>query len=75
MGEYEEFNKLRNDTDRWSWVLDNADGNYIIYLDNDDTFVVFNEDDTLVGQFDDYIGWNDGLVTLLEILDMNIQCV
>ena len=65
-----EFNALTNDVDRWKWVKEHQDSGILIQLDNDDTCGVLPDpddaDDVLIFQFEDYIGWGEGVENLLK---------
>ncbi len=45
-------------------------------LDNDYTFIINNNDVYMdVLEFDSYIGWSDGVVSLLEAMGIEAECV
>lgn len=72
---YDEFKSLQNDLDRWSWIIKNQHRkDYVIFLDNDDTFVQFDNEDWYVS-FDSYLGWSDGVQSLLTSLNIQHECV
>lgn len=75
MTQAEVFNKFKYDVEKWKWLIENKNVEYTVMLDNDDTFVVFGDDDEMIGQFSDYIGWSDGVCYLLEALGINHECV
>jgi hypothetical protein len=71
-----------SDEDKWIWVRENQDVGITVHLDNDDTYITFdaadNEDDddgVLAIQFNGYLGWSDGVQSLLESLDIAHECV
>lgn len=73
----ERLNKARLDYERWKIVLENKDVLKLI-LDNDDTLIVFkdyeySEDD--YWSFDEYIGWADGLFTMLDVVGIEAESV
>lgn len=71
-----QFNTLNNDKDRWDWVKNNQDSGIIIMLDNDDTFgVITNNNVDYIFQFDDYLGYSDGILSLLESFGINAEYV
>lgn len=74
----EQFDKLENmsDEDLWSWLIDNPSTDYTIYLDNDDTFIHFPDFPNETISFSGYVGWSDGIVTLLcDVLNLKAECV
>lgn len=74
---YKQFKKLKNDKQRWEWILANQDKGITIMLDNDETFGVFkdDEDGDYVLDFDNYIGWANGLEILLKVVGIKADCV
>jgi hypothetical protein len=67
---------LMDDENRWRWVKENQDEDFTLMLDNDDTFIVFGDpEDPESLDFDDYIGWSDGVVQLLNSVGIESQCV
>ena len=72
-----EFNQLNNDVDRFCWLRNNQHLNIVLYLDNDDTFAVHEDDDEnkYIFQFDSYLGWSDGIFSLLEAVDIRCSSV
>lgn len=69
------FERCKNDEERWNWVIEHKDDGILVYLDNDDTFVVLvdakgnrYEDDDWYGDFSDYIGWSEGVSILLDTI-------
>ena len=74
---WKEFKKLKTDEERWTFILNNQFKGIKINLDNDDTFGSFKWDDggDYLFQFDDYIGWSDGILTLLSVVGINAECV
>lgn len=62
-----EFNNLKNDVDRWKWILKNQNKHIKIMLDNDDTYGVFDHiEESPIFQFDEYIGYDTGVLKLLK---------
>ncbi len=80
----ESWNVLKTDRDRWKYLLEHKE-EYTLLLDNDATIVnVHIPDEEMQGidyddldeqldcdSFDDYLGWDDGVVTLLEVLGID----
>jgi len=70
-----------DDTEKWEWVKGNQDLNITVNLDNDDTFVTFDnfdeEEDAgeVVIRFDGYLGWSDGIHTLLDVFNIKFEDV
>jgi len=74
----DEFNNCIDDKERWQWVIDNhQDACVTIYLDNDLTFGHIEDDDDgeYILYFDDYLGWSDGVCTLLDVFNIKAECV
>jgi hypothetical protein len=76
-----EFKILKNDIQRWKWILKNKD-KIIVFLDNDDTFAAMAEDkyNASIGneeifEFDTYLGYSDGVIYLLEALGIESEVV
>ena len=74
---WKEFKKLKTDEERWTFIINNQFKGIKINLDNDDTFGSFEWDDDgdYLFQFDDYIGWSDGILTLLSVVGIDAECV
>jgi len=74
-----EFDLLTNDVDRWKWIKEHQHTGIIIYLDNDDTCGMLpdpdDEDDVLTFQFEDCIGWDEGVLNLLKAYGIKAECV
>lgn len=58
-----EFNLLENDFQKWEWIKNHQDLGITVFLDNDDTFAILDDEsiESLVFQFDEYIGWSEGV--------------
>ena len=74
---WKEFRKLKTDEERWKFIINNQFKGIKINLDNDDTFGSFEWDDDgdYIFQFDDYIGWADGIMTLLDVIGIDAEYV
>jgi hypothetical protein len=76
---FEDFNSCKDDIAKWNWVKDHQKTGIVIKLDNDDTYGILDEeeceDDPYIFQFDNYIGWSDGVEYLLEAMGINAECV
>lgn len=74
---WKEFKKFETDELRWKFIIDNQFEGIKIYLDNDDTFGSFEWDDDgeYLFRFDDYIGWSDGIMTLMAVIGIDAECV
>tara|TARA_R110000772_G_scaffold260261_1_gene378179 strand:- start:359 stop:598 length:240 start_codon:yes stop_codon:yes gene_type:complete len=70
----EDFNKLENDKARWGFVLASK-SKLRLSLDNDDTMVIDDnaseDDENNYGSFDNYVGWSDGVITLLNAIGLD----
>lgn len=78
MADYQsKFESFSSDEDRWKWIKDNQDLNITVYLDNDDTFATFEDDDdgSFLLQFDEFLGWSDGLFSLLTMCEIKHKSV
>ena len=75
----DEFNTLKNDKDRFRFIIQHK-GIFKLSLDNDQTWPAvadhiaaqFSEDVVedlpTMNDFDGYLGWSDGVVSLLEVI-------
>jgi hypothetical protein len=79
-----ELASLSTDTEKWEWLMYHRAKNFIVNLDNDETFVtIFNcpcDDgccDNCQGAviFDDYIGNSPGIASLLDAVDIRAELV
>ena len=54
---FEEFQLLINDQERWKWILQNQRIGITVYLDNDETYAQFDDDEDAeyLMDFDEYI--------------------
>lgn len=71
----QEFNKLKTDKEKWKWLMTNQGKGLVVMLDNDDTFVVDENDEETTGRFNEYIGWSDGVQILLDVIGIQAECV
>lgn len=75
----EEFDKLPNDVERWKWVQSHQDTGILIHLDNDDTSGTLPDpddpEDVLVFQFENFVGWDQGIDDLLKAVGIKAECV
>ena len=71
----QKWNKLMNDLERWTFLRENQHLGLVVQLDNDNTFVTHKdiEDDYL--EFDEYIGWADGVLFLLASVGIKAEPV
>ena len=70
-----EFEKLKTDEEKWIWVINNQENNIIVNLDNDGTFITIKGNDDDYGDFIDYIGWSDGIFSLLKAIGIKCEGV
>ncbi len=71
-----EFDGLDNDIERWQWIRDHQDDGITVMLDNSDTFGFYDDDEKgFIFQFDDYIGWGDGVQSLLRAMGIKAESV
>ena len=79
----EELRQIESDAAKWQWLIDNQDRGLIVHLDNEDTFVSIDCDmdsgedrpSYEAVTFDDYIGWNEGIQTLLKVIGVSAESV
>lgn len=71
------FNTLQTDGEKWKWILKYKDFiDIVIYLDNDETFGVVNDDaDLPILRFDSYLGYSTGVFSLLEVIGIKCDSV
>lgn len=69
----QEFKKLKNDKNRWKWIIKNKD-KIELFLDNDMlcAMVIGSED---VLYFDGFIGWEECVLDLLSVLGIKAETV
>lgn len=82
---YNTFASLDNDVLRWKFLITNArilnkSKDIILYLDNDDTWVSFEENTSTRLRsdsvfFDNHIGWDDGIFDLLKAVGIKVKYV
>lgn len=70
----DDFKVLKNDKDKWAFVLANK-SKIRLELDNDDTIVVddnaSDDDEDNCASFAYYVGWSEGVITLLQSLGLD----
>ena len=73
----ERFRACKNDDERWRLVLENKDLGFLVNLDNDDTFITLDDEkyEEVTLNFDDYIGWSDGVLILLRVCGVMAESV
>ena len=84
-----EWNKLKNDTECFEYLIANK-GIFSLMLDNDMTFVDYHPKvlkeiglDSYEAQdvlpelktFNDFLGWSDGVITLLAVIGIDAEPV
>ena len=70
-----EFDKCKNDIEKWKWVKDNQHLNIIIICDNDSTFLIVEDTEDEYSNFDNWIGCSAGIFDLLESLSIRADGV
>lgn len=66
--------KLLNDKQKWVWVKNNQDKEITVILDNDDTFIMFSdEEDFEIIYFDNHIGNAPGINDLLDLMNIKYE--
>lgn len=73
--EFEKLAKL-SDEGKWQYLLEHKPQWCTVYLDNDYTFIGLDDDEDAdtIG-FDGYIGWSDGVLSLLTVLGIKHEPV
>lgn len=61
-----------NDHERWRWIQTHQGEGFVVKLDNDQTFLEDQNVEDVYYDFDDYVGWSEGVVTLMNV--MGIEC-
>lgn len=74
---FEEFNSLPNDAAKWKWIMKHQDKGITVFCDNDDTYAQFanDEDAEFLLEFDQYIGWADGIFSLMDAVGIKAEAV
>ena len=74
---FSQFDSLKTDEARWKWMSTHSHRGITVCLDNDDTFATFNDDKEgqFVMEFDEYIGWTDGVLSLLKAIGISAEQV
>jgi hypothetical protein len=70
---HDKWNRM-TDAERWKWLQAHQGEGYVVYLDNGDTFMLYQYDEETY-DFDNYIGWSDGVVTLMEVMEIECELV
>ena len=70
-----DFQELTTDKDRWQWLIENKDVGFVVWLDNDNTYVGAEDDEDFYVSFDDYVGSDQGTRVLLDVLGINSEWV
>ena len=65
---------LQTDEERWRYVINNNPEDLIILLDNDQTCITFKDSDAGI-YFDYPIGWDDGVIVLLDAIGVKAEQV
>jgi hypothetical protein len=77
-----EFKALKNDQERWEWLIHNKDNGIKVILDNDMTSIVdksidneetYSDDTTYHSNFEGYIGCDQGAIDLLKALGIESE--
>lgn len=67
-----EFKTLEDDEERWSWVKDHQTDGVIVNCDNDSTFITIGDE---YADFEEYVGWTDGIFKLFKAININATSV
>jgi hypothetical protein len=68
----EEFKSLKNDEERWTWLAANQGKGLLVMCDNDIT-MLSDENDNTYTSFDEYIGYSEGVFSLLKSIGIDAQ--
>lgn len=73
-----QFKALKNDKQRWQWVIENKDKGLRLELDNDCTIVIDtniderdHDDVEYCSSFDGFVGWNECVIDLLQTIGID----
>ena len=69
------WERIWDDKKRWDFLKENQHLGLLVNLDNDDTFVTHEDIEDGMLQFNEYIGWSDGILTLLESVGIEAEPV
>ena len=70
------FNKCKTDVEKWKWIINHQEYNILVMLDNDCTFItVDRENECEIGDFDNFIGWKEGVSDLLHAINVKHEFV
>lgn len=75
---FEEMSQCKTDSERYVFLMANSNNDNMppLQLDNDDTFICFDDDDEkYMIQLDKYLGWEDGVFTLLRTIGIKCESV
>ncbi|MFH2141383.1 MAG: hypothetical protein ABIJ97_03095 [Bacteroidota bacterium] len=72
-----EISGLKTDMQKWKWIKKNQDTGVIVFLDNDSTAaeIEFENGNSILFYFEDFIGWADGIFTLLKAMGIKAETV
>ncbi len=78
---FTKFNGLKTDMEKWAWLMNNQDKGITVECDNDYTCISvegFDEDsegwdDDCCGDFDNYIGRENGVLELLGVVGIKSE--
>lgn len=78
---FDEIIKCKCDEDRYKFLVVHQSNPNLptLHLDNDDTFISFDDDDawdeSKLIQFDHYLGWSDGILVLMRTIGIKCESV
>ncbi len=67
--------KTLTDEERWYFLRDAPSLGLIVQLDNDNTFVIHPDIEDEYLSFDEFVGWSEGVQTLLSVIDIKAEPV
>ena len=70
----DEFKQLQTDEEKWRWVIAHQSDDIVVYCDNDATWII-DTDFEDYADFDNCIGWQDGVFKLLDIVGIKAEAV
>lgn len=70
-----EFKTLKDDEERWLWVKNHQTDGVIVNCDNDSTFITIGDDSDEYADFEEYVGWTDGIFKLFAAMNINATSV
>ena len=71
---FDVFSSLGNDTERWQWLQENQDKDIVVLCDNDSTYIQV-EGQEGYADFDNFVGNDDGIFSLIRAFGVRAENV